>query len=312
MLRVNGTGIHRSAKWLSKGVTVAGGKAEGERVDQLWGPCGVYVDDDQTVYVADQYNHRIIAWKANGTIAQVVAGGNGKGDGAHQLNEPHDVIVDKERESLIICDRANRRVIRWALRHGTSGETIVSDTDCHGLAMDERGFLYVVNHEKGEVRRYKIGDNEGTVVAGGNSYGDSLDQLSQPQYVAVDQHHAVYVSDWMNHRVIKWNEGAKQGIVVAGGHGAGHGLQQLHYPLGIAVDQSGAVFVADCANHRVVRWSQGAKQGAVVAGGNGEGAKPAQLNQPYGLVLDRHDNIYTVDTINARVQKFNIEQATRK
>ncbi|CAF5157508.1 unnamed protein product, partial [Rotaria sp. Silwood1] len=206
--------------------------------------------------------------KYNTTIIQVVAGGNGQGSGDHQLNNPFDVIIDKERDCLIICDYGNERVVRWPRRNGTSGETIISNVDCWGLTMDENGSLYVVDYGKHEVRRYRRGESQGTVVAGGNGYGNRLDQLSLPHYVFVDRDHSVYVSDAYNHRVMKWMEGAKQGIVVAGGQGEGNGLTQLSYPEGVVVDELGTVYVADGGNARIMRWSKEATQGSVIVGGN--------------------------------------------
>ncbi|CAF4946746.1 unnamed protein product, partial [Rotaria magnacalcarata] len=80
---------------------------------------------------------------------------------------------------------------------------------------------------------YRIGESQGTLVAGGNGRGSRLDQLSDPYYVFVDRDYSVYVSDNSNHRVMKWEEGATQGILVAGGHGCGSDLTQLNGPLGI-------------------------------------------------------------------------------
>ncbi|CAF5100120.1 unnamed protein product, partial [Rotaria sp. Silwood1] len=174
----------------------------------------------------DQCNHRIMEWKRDATSGQVLTGGNGEGSGTHQLSYPLDVIVDKETDSLIICDRSNRRVVRWPRRNGTSGETIISNINCVGLTMDENGSLYIVDFGKDEVRRYRRGESQGTVVAGGNGSGNHLDQLNDPQYVFVDRNNSVYVSEWGNDRVMKWVEGAKQGIVVAGGQGQGNGLTQ--------------------------------------------------------------------------------------
>ena len=159
---------------------MAGGNGEGNGINQLYNPCGLYFDDDQTVYVADMSNHRIVEWKRGATSGHVVAGGNGQGSGAHQLSNPTDVIVDKERDNLIICDYGNRRVVRWPRRNGTSGETIISNINCVGLTMDENGSLYVIDDEKHEVRRYRRGESQGTVVAGGNGNGNRLDQLSYP------------------------------------------------------------------------------------------------------------------------------------
>ncbi|CAF5058556.1 unnamed protein product, partial [Rotaria socialis] len=96
-----------------------------------------------------------------------------------------------------------------------------------GLAMDDQRYLYVTDWIKNEVRRYQLGEKDGTLVAGGNGQGDGLNQLNYPRYLFVDRDHSVYVSDNENHRVMKWVEGAKEGIVVAGGQGQGNALTQL-------------------------------------------------------------------------------------
>ncbi|CAF1544400.1 unnamed protein product, partial [Rotaria sp. Silwood1] len=256
------TNIHPNARWQQNGITVAGENRQGNGINQLSNPLGLYVDDDQTIYVADRVNHRIVEWKRGATSGQVVAGGNGQGSGDHQLDNPYDVIIDKERDRLIICDSWNGRVVRWPRRNGTSGETIISNIACWGLTMDENGSLYVTDDGKAEVRRYRRGESQGTVVAGGNGSGNRLDQLSYPTYVFVDRDHSVYVSDWNNHRVMKWMEGAKQGIVVAGGQGQGNDLTQLSSPEGVVVDQLGTVYVADWGNDRIMRWPKGATQGS--------------------------------------------------
>ncbi|CAF1676810.1 unnamed protein product, partial [Didymodactylos carnosus] len=74
--------IHPNARWQQNGLTVAGGNAQGNGINQLYYPLGFYVDDDdQTIYIADASNHRIVEWKWGATSGQVVAGGNGQGNG---------------------------------------------------------------------------------------------------------------------------------------------------------------------------------------------------------------------------------------
>jgi sugar lactone lactonase YvrE len=287
---------------------VTGGNGQGHGINQLSHPYGLYVDDGQTVYVADGSNERIVEWKWGTTSGQVVAGGNG----ADQLLHPTDVIVDKVTDSLIICDHMNKRVVRWPRRDGTSGETIIANINCVGLTMDESGSLYAADEIKHEVRRYGRGESEGTVVAGGNGIGDRLDQLSSPKYVFVDRDHSVYVSDYGNHRVMKWIEGAKQGIVVAGGQGEGNSRTQVSYPSGVVVDQLGTVYVAEEGNHRIMRWVNGATQGSVIVGGNGRVGQSNQLRVPICLSFDRNGNLYVADWGNARVQKFNLEKIGKK
>jgi sugar lactone lactonase YvrE len=252
-------------------------------------------------------NHRIVEWKYNSKNGRVVAGGNGEGNRIDQLNEPTDVIVDKKNDSFIISDLGNRRVVQWSLQNGKNGQTIISDIDCSHLTMDNNGDLYVADWKKNEVRRWKIGETNGTIVAGGNGQGNHLNQLSVPTFIFVDQDNSIYVSDGANHRVMKWLKGAKEGIVVAGGQDKGNSLTQLSAPAGVIVDHLGNVYVADDFNNRIMRWSKGSKEGHIVVGGNGSGEQSYQLSHPRGLALDREDNLYVVDWGNHRVQKFSID-----
>ncbi|CAF4594882.1 unnamed protein product, partial [Rotaria socialis] len=226
--------IPADAKWTQYGVTIAGGRGGGDAANQFNLPFGLFVDDDQAVVIAEYMNHRVMQWKNGDTTnGQVVAGGNGKGNGLHQLNGPTDVLIDKETDSLIICDAENLRVVRWSRSGGTTqGEILIDNIDCYGLAMDEQRYLYVSAHVNQEVRRYKLGENIGTLVAGGNGKGNGLNQLHYPTYLFVDRDHSVFVSEWLNHRVMRWDKGSKEGIIVAGGQSAGSSLTQLNGPLG--------------------------------------------------------------------------------
>ncbi|CAF4670231.1 unnamed protein product, partial [Rotaria sp. Silwood1] len=287
--------IDTETRWKENGHTMAGGNGKGAGINQLNRPLGLCVDDDQTIYIADYWNHRIIQRSTNNQIH------------AQQLNCPTDVIIDKENDSLIICDSKNRRVIRWNRQGDRNSETIISDIDCFGLKMDNNGCLYITDCKKHQVRRYRIGEFNGIVIAGGNRGGNSADQLYMPQYICIGLDHTLYVSDSNNHRVMKWTEGAKRGIVVAGGHGSGSTLTQLSYPRGVVVDPSGTVYIADSGNNRIIRWPQEATQGSVVVGEHGPGAQSNQLDQPSGLSFDHEGNLYVTEENNHRVQKFYID-----
>jgi sugar lactone lactonase YvrE len=271
-------------------------------------PEGIYVDDDnQCIYIADCYNDRIVKWKYGTNNGQVVAGGSDQRNRNNQLNQPTDVIVDKKNDALIICDHGNRRVVRWPLRNAANIQTIISNIRGYDLAMDSNGDLYVSDDEKHEVRRYKTGDKNGILVAGGNGQGNNLNQLNQPSYIFVDLDHSIYVSDCFNHRVMKWMKGAKEGIIVAGGQGEGIRLIQLSFPNGIFVDGENNVYVADCDNERIMRWSKGAKEGSIVVGANEVDEQSNQFNGLRGLSFDQQGNLYVADRSNHRVQKFNID-----
>ncbi len=292
--------------WKQDATTTAGGHRKGNQLNQLYHPRGMFIDDNQTIYIADTWNDRIMEWKRNAISGQIVAGGNGRGNRSDQLNWPTKVIIDKENDSLIICDQGNGKVVRWPRQNGQSGEILISNINCYDLIMDNDGYLYVSDLDKNEVRRWKMGETEGIIVAGGNGEGNRLDQLNTPGYIFIDEDHSVYVSDCYNHRVMKWMKGAKEGIVVAGAQGIGNGLRQLSYPYGIIVDQLGSVYVADGGNHRVMHWLKGAQEGTIAVGGNEQGDQPNQFDSPTDLSFDRENNLYVVEWGNHRVQRFDV------
>ena len=262
------------------------------------------------IYIADTHHHCIVKWKFDGNETQIVAGGNGKGNRTDQLNEPSDVIVDKNNKSLIICDKGNRRVIRWSLENPKDKQIIIDNILCFALRMNEYGDLFVSDVEKHEVKRWRKGENggEGIVVAGGHGVGNNLNQFNWPSFLFIDREETVYVSDRDNNRVMKWLRGAKEGIIVAGGHGHGNSLKQLYNPMGLIVNEGGDIYVADCRNHRIMYWPFGSKEGQLVVGGNGKGNRSNQFRYPTGLSFDVENNLYVVDSLNYRVQRFSVDK----
>ncbi|CAF1428893.1 unnamed protein product [Adineta steineri] len=274
-------------KWKQNAVTMAGGKGQGQKLNQLHSPRAIFIDKKKNVFIADNDNNRIVEWKCDAEEGQIIADRNEQGNG---MKHPTDVIVDQQTHWIIIADRGHRRVSQWL---NQKQQILIKNIYCFGLAMDKHGFLYVSDYTKNEVRRWKMGDynNEGIVVAGGNGKGNELNQLNHPTFIFVDEEQSVYVSDWDNHRVIKWRIDATEGRIVAGGNGHGRKLNQLNHPQGVAVDHLGHMYVADFGNHRVMRWYEGKEEGEVVVGGNGEGNKPNQLDCPYGLSFDDEGNL---------------------
>ncbi|CAF1194083.1 unnamed protein product [Adineta steineri] len=289
-------------KWKQNAITIAAGNGQGQQLNQLSCPAGIFIDKNNNIFIADFCNHRIVEWKCNVKKGQIIAGGIGQGNRMDQLNHPTDVIVDQQNHSIIVADQGNRRVIQWL---NQNQQILIRNIDCHGLAMDKHGFLYVSDYVKNEVRRWKMGEynNEGTIVAGGNRRGDQPNQLNTPSFIFVDEDQSIYVSDRKNDRVMKWRKDAKEGIVVAGGNGQGENLNQLFYPRGVIVDDLGQIYVADRRNQRIMRWCEGKEEGEIVVGGFGQ---ENQLNSPNCLSFDAEGNLYVTDRWNNRIQKFEI------
>ncbi|CAF1222367.1 unnamed protein product [Adineta steineri] len=300
--------INNNTQWKQYASTIAGGNGRGNKSNQLDQPRGIYVDnDDDSIYIADTGNDRIVKWEFGAKNGTVVAGGNGRGRAIDQLADPIDITLDKEKKYLIICDQRNNRVVRWSLQNSQNPQVLIDRIVCWGLAMDNTGDLYICDWSSQEVRRWRQGDKQGTLVAGGHGEGNQLYQFYEPGYIFVDEYHSVYVADQRNDRVMKWTKNTTEGILVAPGQVSSGNPNSLLRPSGVIVDQMGNIYVSKAISHQITRWSPGATEGAPIVGEKNHGGGPTQLIFPDDLSFDRHGNLYVVDTSNHRIQKFVID-----
>ncbi|CAF1174029.1 unnamed protein product [Didymodactylos carnosus] len=291
----SGDGICARATWARNATTVAGGNGNGSALSQLDNAVGFFVDDNQTVYVADSQNHRIVKWERGGSSGQLVAGGYGKGNDTYHLDGPSDVVITRDGRMYIV-DNGNRRILLWSQR-AQSGEIVVKNISAFGVALDDQSSLYVSVGGAGHVVKWPVNVSTGQVLISG---------LRAPHLMFVDQNQSVYVADTNNHRVIKIdNRTAKEISIVAGGFNGSN----LAVPIGVVGDDLGTVYVSEFRYHRITRWPRGAKFGSVVVGGLGQGSRLDQLNYPTDLSFDLDGNLYVVDNWNARVQKFAIDKS---
>ena len=87
----------------------------------------------------------------------------------------------------------------------------------------------------------------GVTVAGGNGYGNALNQLNWPHGLDIDDdNQSIVVADWRNHRIVEWKMDASHGKVIAGDQGQGNRLDQLNYPTDVLIDkETNSLFIAD-------------------------------------------------------------------
>ena len=149
---------------VSKIVTVAGNGSVGSASDMLRNPCGIFVDVDLSLYVADYSNDRIQCFQTGQLNGTAVAGNGATGTIA--LYHPTGVILDADRY-LFISDQGNHRIVGSGPRGfrcvagciGTSGSA-ANKLDCpYDLSFDSYGNLYISDQYNNRIQKFLIATN---------------------------------------------------------------------------------------------------------------------------------------------------------
>ena len=310
-----------TARWARNATTVAGSATPqtGSTTSLLNIPFGIHIADDDTLYIADKYNHRIVVIRPNSTTATQIFG-NGSGVAQTQFNQPTDVFVTST--AIFILDTVNYRVQRYS-RDGTQIKTVAGNTGLWGsstsftgftisyaLFVDVLGFLYVSDCNNHRVMRFPPNSSNGTravIVAGTGSAGSSPALLYAPRGIFVTGDDlTLYVADTLNHRIQRWTNNACSGVTVAGTGIAGSGLDQLNSPVAVVVDTNSYMYITDQGNNRILRWAVGACTGECIAScsDTSPGSTADRFLNARGIGFDSQGSLYVCDSSNNRVQKF--------
>ncbi|CAF0937024.1 unnamed protein product [Adineta steineri] len=149
----------------NEGIIVAGGNKQGNELTQLNYPTFIFVDEDQTVYVSDRLNHRVMKWRKDAKEGIIVAGGNGQGKNINQLSHPRGVVVD-DLGQVYVADSQNHRIMRWC-EGKEEGEVVVDGngkgenqsnrfTCPTGLSFDDEGNIYVADYNNHRIQKFEI------------------------------------------------------------------------------------------------------------------------------------------------------------
>ncbi|MDR3678342.1 MAG: gliding motility-associated C-terminal domain-containing protein [Flavipsychrobacter sp.] len=149
------------------GTVVAGGNGSGTGANQLTSPTGIFVTGAGVLYVADFGNNRVQNFGAastSATSATTVAGGNGSGASANQLNNPTNVFVDG-LGNVYVADAYNNRIQQWAPA-ATTGITVAGSPSAtsgssasllslaYTVHLAGGGFIYVSDYNNSRVQLF--------------------------------------------------------------------------------------------------------------------------------------------------------------
>jgi sugar lactone lactonase YvrE len=202
-------------------------------------PTAVALDSSGNLYVADQYNNRVLFYPSGSTTATRVYGQGGS----------------------FSTGGANKG--------GISANSLAFPT---GLAVDSSGNLYVADGNNSRVLFYLSGSTTATGVYGqlgsfttgtANNGGVSANSLENPAGLTLDSSGNLYVADAYNNRVLFYLSGSTTATRVYGQLGSfttstanngGISATSLNQPWAVALDSSGNFYVADLGNNRVLMY----------------------------------------------------------
>ncbi len=165
-----------------------------------------------SLFVSDWKKDEVRRWRRGEKgEGRIVAGGNGQGDHANQLNHPTSIFVDDD--ALYISDSNNNRVMKW-IRHTRKG-IVVAGGNGQGhswkqlskpqkVFVDQLGQIYVVDCGNNRVMRWPKDGKEGRIVVGRNGEGAQSNQFNHPKGLAFDRDGNLYIADSGNHRIQKF------------------------------------------------------------------------------------------------------------
>jgi DNA-binding beta-propeller fold protein YncE len=168
-------------------------------------------------------------------------------------------------------------------------------SDPRGVAVDGRGYLYVVDRGNFRVQKF---NRDGMYVTQWGVAGQGNGEFSSPIGIAISSDYRVYVVDQELSRVQQFDSlGTYLGQWGTSGEGAG----QFFSPIGIAVDGNGSVYVTDTGNQRVQKFDA---EGNYITQWGTFGSGDGMFYNPFGIAVDGSGSVYVADKLNFRVQKF--------
>ncbi|CAF4182502.1 unnamed protein product, partial [Adineta steineri] len=282
--------FHPTATWNSNGITVANQSIVGAN------PYAIFVSTNNTIYVADRENKRIVMWQEENVNSTKIIHGNLTGSLSLFVTSNGDIYIDDSQ--------GNDRVLKWIAQINAFVTVMNVNSSCGGLFIDINDTLYCSIYNQHQVVKRSLSNsvmNSNLVVAGTGIYGSASDQINSPLGIFVDVNLDLYVADCGNDRVQLFQSGESNGITVAGSTSLNPTIT-LSCPSGIILDAEKYLFIVDQFNGRIVGSDLNGFR--CLVGCYGSGTQSNQLNYPVSLSFDHSGNIFVTDQVNSRIQKF--------
>jgi hypothetical protein len=265
---------------------------------EFYWPSSVAVDPGGYIYVADEFNHRIQKFTADGDF--MLKWDNTHPNGA-QFNYPCYLTTDEDGNIYVTNLSRESSLPNNISKVNQNGQLIESwDTVPYasGIALDENQYMYVTEELLHRIVKLTPSGDISQIWA---SYEEADNQLRCPEFITVGKNGYVYTVSLQEHIQIFTSEGTY--ITAWGGSGNEDG--KFNGIRGIAVDDNDNIYVSDHFNNRIQKFTPDGQ--FITKWGSGESGYN-QLLLPEAIALDSSGNVYVTENRippwSSRVQKF--------
>lgn len=281
--------------------------------------CGVTVDNDLNIFIADPGNHCIRKIDSAGNVTTLAGNPNASGyaDGqglTAQFSLPYDIAVDAQG-NLYTVDPGNYD-IRKITQDGTATTIAWGSQSPWSVSVDPttNAVYYSSCSSPGNV--YKVNDDgSSTAVISGLNYPAGID---------FDKDGNLFIVINGDHTIAKFEKGTWAQTIIAGQTGSsgyvnGAGtVARFSSPWGIGVDASSNIYVAGNgtwdggtynADQSIRFISAGSYIVSTYAGSGSAGyadaiGEAAAFSAPVGVTIDKNGTVYVLDKNNNRIRKI--------
>lgn len=257
-------------------------------------PYGVFVNTNNTVFVANRQSDLIRVWSPGSTVpSRNISGG---------LTNPFAIFATRTDDIYVDNGGTNNRVDVWSVNSTISQPAMYVCGICYGLLVTVNNYLYCSLYTQHQVISQSLDNrvNVWTIVAGTGVAGSTSVALNSPRGIVLDENFNLFVADFINDRIQMFPFGQLNGTTVVAS--TVPGTFSLYNPSSVILDADRYLFISDTYNHRII--GSGPYGYRCVAGCIGVGSTADRLYYPMSISFDTFGNLYVADWTNDRIQRF--------
>ncbi|CAF1550639.1 unnamed protein product [Adineta ricciae] len=289
-------------------IVVAGTNSHGSNPNELHHPCGIFVDVNFDLFVADTENNRIQLFPFGETNAITVAGWQSARPTIN-LNGPVGVTLDAKKY-LFIVELEGQQIIA----EGPYGFRCI--TGCYGdgyqsigisfpssISFDSFGNIFIADFINQRIRKFQLENLCGFPLniprfcskpvwnRNGITFTDQSIIGLNPSSIFIDQKNSIYSLNQEKKQILIWNESNIESTRI--------NLSDFSYSYSLFVALNGDIYIDDGINHRIKKWTLNTKNFT---------NEMDVFSSCFGLFIDRYNHLYCSMPEHHQVIKRNFSE----